>query len=202
MSDAYGFLAPIYQPLSRLVFGKDLIEANQVFSALAYGKNILILGGGDGMAYRDWDGNFFGEYWDTSSKMADLARRNLGKSEIKVNLGGWPGTGKFDAVFLPFVLDSLPDEDIQIILSAISNALKPGGKVVLSDFFPPKTFLQSSIQKLMISGFRTFAKHPRTDLPDFDRFFSSGDWRLLDEKTWRKGWIRTRVYGRMEDSAH
>ncbi|WP_332911647.1 hypothetical protein [Algoriphagus boritolerans] len=31
MSDAYGFLAPIYQPLSRLVFGRDLIYANQAF---------------------------------------------------------------------------------------------------------------------------------------------------------------------------
>lgn len=201
MSDAYGFLAPIYQPLSTLVFGEDLVAANSVFSALATGKKSLIVGGGDAVAYRDWDESFSGEYWDTSLKMAELAKQNLRRSKVRVNCGSWTGAGKFDVVMLPFVLDTLPDREIEKLIGQIADSLNPGGKVILSDFFSPKTFPQRLLQGLMITGFRAFAKHPRADLPGYDSFFDVGIWRLLDEKTWRKGWIRARVYGRIDDSA-
>jgi SAM-dependent methyltransferase len=185
-----------------LVFGRDLIEANQVFSAFALGKKSLIIGGGDGVAYRDWDESCAGEYWDTSLKMTELANENLTNSKIEVRSGKWPGIGKFDAIFLPFVLDTMHDSEIQKIIFQISHSLNPGGKVILSDFFPPHTFLQHSIQLLMITGFRIFAKHPRTDLPDFSRFFEEDCWKILDEKTWRKGWIRARVYERIDSLGH
>ena len=202
MSDAYGFLAPIYQPLSRLVFGKDLIEANTAFSGLAEGRRSLLIGGGDAVAYRNWDKNFSGEYWDTSLKMTELATHNLRESKVKVNCGSWPGVGKFDVILLPFVLDTLPDREIGKLVSQIADSLNPGGRVILSDFFPQRSLLQKLIQQLMIVGFRLFAKHTRTDLPDYDRFFDAGVWRLLEEKTWRKGWIRTRLYGRIEELTH
>ncbi|WP_026968909.1 class I SAM-dependent methyltransferase [Algoriphagus terrigena] len=202
MSDAYGFLAPIYQPLSTLVFGGDLVAANSVFSALAAGKISLIIGGGDAVAYSDWDESFSGEYWDTSLKMTELAKHNLERSKVRVNCGSWPGVGKFDVILLPFVLDTLPGREIEKLIGQIADSLNPGGKVILSDFFSPKTFPQRVLQGLMITGFRVFAEHLRTDLPDFERFFEGKSWRLLEEQTWRKGWIRARVYGRMDDSAY
>lgn len=194
MSDAYGFLATIYQPLSRAVFGRDLIEANQVFSAFGRGKKSLIIGGGDGVAYRDWDGAFEGEYWDSSRKMADLAKVSLGKSKLEVNCGSWLGAGEFDVVFLPFVLDTMSDREIEKIVFQISECLRPGGRVVLSDFFTPRTFLQGMTQQLMILGFRLFTGHARTDLPDFEVHFPKDKWKLIDEKIWRKGWIRAHAY--------
>jgi len=202
MSDTYGFLAPIYQPLSTLVFGEDLVAANSVFSTFSRGKHSLIIGGGDGVAYRDWDRDFSGEYWDTSLKMAELAKQNLRRSKVRVSCGSWPGAGEFDVVMLPFVLDTLPDQAIEKLIDQIADSLNPGGKVILSDFFSPKTCSQRLLQGLMIAGFRVFAKHPRTDLPDFERFFEEKSWRLLDEQTWRKGWVRARVYGRIGNSAY
>lgn len=194
MSDTYGFLAPIYQPLARAVFGKDLIEANAAFSGLAYGKKSLIIGGGDGEAYQTWDENYVGEYWDTSLKMAELAKKSLSKSKLQVHCGRWTREGRFDVVFLPFVLDTMLDEDITKVLAQIRSALESGGQVVLSDFFPPRTFLQSIIQQIMITGFRVFAAHSRKNLPDFERFFNPKSWTKVEEKIWRKGWIRAQVY--------
>lgn len=200
MSDAYGFLAPIYQPLSRFVFGRDLIEANLAFNDLARGKKCLIIGGGDAVAYKDWDTDFDGEYWDSSSKMAEMAKVNLAKTKIRVNSGKWPGNGKYDAVFLPFVLDSIPEEEIGKIIFQISFCLSSKGKVVVSDFFPPQTFVQSFIQRLMIFGFRVFSAHPRKDLPDIPPLMDQAGFRLVDEKVWRKGWIRTQVYEQSQNS--
>jgi SAM-dependent methyltransferase len=200
MSDAYGFLAPIYQSLSRLVFGQDLLNANRVFMDLGRGKRSLIIGGGDGLAYRDWDRSFVGEYWDTSPAMAKIAKRNLGKSGIEVNCGSWPDKGEFDVVFLPFVLDTLPDPDIIELVHHIQKSLHPGGLIIISDFFPPGALVQKALQQLMITCFRIIAGHPRSDLPDLAAFFDSKIWRLVGEKTWRKGWIRARVYGKIDES--
>jgi hypothetical protein len=201
MSDEYGFLAPIYQPLSQAVFGKDLVKANSAFTMLGQGRRSLIIGGGDAISYRDWDESFSGEYWDTSSKMAELARINLRKTRIQVHGGPWPGKGKFDCIFLPFVLDTMPDQEISRLLVQISNALTSEGRVILSEFFLPQTFAQKIIQKLMISSFRIFAGHPRKDLPDLESLFHPDRWTIIEEKVWRRGWIRARVY-KMRDSAH
>lgn len=195
MSDAYGFLAPIYQPLSRLVFGRDLLDANQAFSVLGSGKKCLIIGGGDGVAYRDWGADYRGEYWDYSPKMAELAKQNLSRTRIQVNCGKWPGRGEFDVVFLPFVLDTIPEQEIGKIILQIRLCLAPKGKVVVSDFFPPRTFNQMLIQQMMILGFRVLAAHPRRDLPNISQRMKQAGFSLRNEKIWRKGWIRAQVYG-------
>lgn len=202
MSDAYGFLAPIYQPLSRLVFGRDLIEANRAFSELGRGKKSLIIGGGDGVAYRNWDAEYGGEYWDSSPKMAKLAKHNLDGTKFQVNCGKWPGSGKFDVVFLPFVLDTIPEQEIEKIILQIRLCLAPKGKVVVSDFFPPQTFIQMLIQKMMILGFRVLAAHPRKDLPDISKWMNQAGFSLVNEKIWRKGWIRAQVYEQTKQSMH
>jgi SAM-dependent methyltransferase len=200
MSDGYSFLASVYQPLSHAVFGKDLIEANRAFSSLGEGRKSLIIGGGDAFSYREWGRDYSGEYWDTSHKMAELARINLANSQIKVHTGQWPGGGMFDCVFLPFVLDTMHDPGIEKLIDKIGQSLNAGGRVILSDFFPPKTFFQKVIQYLMISGFRIFVGHVRQDMPDYDSLFHSEKWLVEEEKIWRKGWIRARVYTRLDSA--
>ncbi|GAB3231727.1 class I SAM-dependent methyltransferase [Algoriphagus aestuariicola] len=200
MSDDYGFLAPFYQPLSRLVFGKDLIAANSCFSSFAQDRHSLIIGGGDGSAYKDWDGRYTGEYWDTSAKMAELAGRNLKKSRIRVHCGHWLGDGTFDVVFLPFVLDTLLDSEIDELVRQVHAALKPGGRVILSDFFTPATFFQRALQRLMLISFRLFTNHRRKDLPEYANYFDSDAWEKESSKVWRKGWIRAQLYLKKQGS--
>lgn len=194
MSDAYGFLAPFYQRLSRLVFGKDLIHANQAFLEGNESKRVLIIGGGDGIAYRNFDKNLQGEFWDLSPKMIQAARKNLGKSGLKIQLGNWPGNGKFDQVFLPFVLDTMRDDEIFELLIQIKASLLPNGKVVVSDFFEPLTFSQKILQKGMIRFFRIITSHSRTDLPDLMKIFEAEGFLLIKEKSWRKGWVRAQIW--------
>ncbi len=194
MSDAYGFLAPFYQIISRLVFGGDLIYANQAFLEGVEGKKLLIIGGGDGEAYRDFEGNVEGEYWELSPRMTRLAKRNLKASGLKIQTGSWPSTGKFDRVYLPFVLDTLPDNEITILLSEIKVALLEDGKIVVSDFFEPVGIQQKLIQKGMIGFFRLITSHRRKDLPSLNSLFKNAGFELNHEKCWRKGWIRSQVW--------
>jgi SAM-dependent methyltransferase len=194
MSDAYGFLAPIYQPISRLVFGKDLVYANQAFLESSKGKKLLIIGGGDGIAYRDFGKNMQGEYWDSSPKMAEIAMKNLHCSGLIVYAESWQGSGKFDRIVLPFVLDTMSDPEIQNLISKVKSALMPQGKVILSDFFEPVSFGQRLVQKSMIGFFRLITSHRRKDLPCINSLFKNAGFELNHEKCWRKGWIRAQVW--------
>ena len=188
MSDRYFFVAPFYQRLSQVVFGKDLLEANRIF--LGKGKTSLIIGGGDGLAYRDFRENLKGEFWDLSEGMTRLARKNLKGSSLSVHIGTWPGFGKFDQVYFPFVLDTMSDAEVQTLLSQIKEALNPGGEVIVSDFFAPVTWGQKVTQKVMILFFRVFTRHQRMDLPDISSLCKKAGFSLIQENFWRKGWIR------------
>jgi hypothetical protein len=126
--------------------------------------------------------------------MTEIARKNLAGSGLKINTGPWPGKGKFDRVFLPFVLDTLTDLEIGEFLIQVRKCLNPDGKVIISDFFFPQNFLQSLIQKLMILGFRIWVNHPRKDLPDIPERLKAAGFKLIQEKVWRKGWIRAQIY--------
>lgn len=190
MSDAYDFLASFYQPISKFIFGHDLIYANQNFLEGNEGKKLLIIGGGDGMAYRNVGEKMNGEFWELSAKMTALAKTNLEGSQLKINLGAWRGSGKFDRVYLPFVLDTMLDSEIQALLSQIKRALNPSGEVIISDFFAPVTWRQKVVQKVMILFFMLFTRHRRMDLPDISGLFQSAGFSLIHENFWRKGWIR------------
>lgn len=194
MADDYARLAPVYQALSRLVFGEDLIRANRCFLDPEEGLKSLILGGGDGLAYRVVGEKLQGEYWDLSPKMIQLAQKNLSHSPLLLKAGTWTGEGKFDRVYLPFVLDTMPDEEILGLLAQSKEALLPRGKVVVSDFFQPMTFRQKLTQQGMILFFRKVTAHRRSDLPDIQRLFEEASFVKTEEKIWRGGWIRAQVW--------
>lgn len=154
----------------------------------------MIIGGGDGVACLGYDKNPEGEFWDLSYKMTQLASENLKTSGLKTQTGAWPGKGKFDRIVLPFVLDTLSDPEIQILISQVKSAILPQGKVIFSDFFVPVSFGQKLIQKSMIAFFQTFTAHQRKDLPAITQYFKSEGFERIEEKNWRRGWIRSPLW--------
>ena len=194
MSDNYGFLAPFYQLLSRAVFGRKILDANQVFLAENLSKKLIIIGGGDGVAYQKYEKKLDGYYFEKSAKMLQLAQKNLRNSRLKFVHGEFIGQEKGDFFFLPFLLDSLTDEEILALLELIKNSLSTRGKVMVSDFFEPKTRTQKILLQSMLWFFQLFTGHQRKDLPDYPSFFQKSGFKLVKEKIWDKGWIRAQVY--------
>ncbi|WP_026953081.1 methyltransferase [Algoriphagus mannitolivorans] len=194
MSDNYGFLAPFYQMLSQAVFGKKILEANQAFLDDILDQELIFIGGGDGTAYQEYGNQLKGFYFEKSAKMLQLARKNLHHSHLHFVHGEYTGHNKGDCFFLPFLLDSLQDEEIEQLLEKIKSSISESGKVVVSDFFSPQTFRQNLLLQVMLLFFRIFTNHPRKDLPDYSRLFQKTGYRLLEEKVWHKGWIRAQVY--------
>ena len=127
--------------------------------------------------------------------MTQIARQNLAGSSLSVQSGAWPGTGKFDRIYLPFVLDTLADDEISLLLAKIKDALLPKGEVVVSDFFEPVGLKQRFSQIAMIRFFRISTNHRRKDLPRIPQLLVKAGFILRQEKIWRKGWIKSQLYG-------
>jgi hypothetical protein len=195
MSDAYGFIAPVYQFFSQLVFGMDIIRANQEFLDEFLDKKIVIIGGGDGFAYRKYSEKLKGDYWEKSSAMLGLAKKNLKNSSLKFHWCEFSGTqGKSDLVCLPFVLDTMKDQDILSFLDLVKTSLGNKGHVLVSDFHQPENFTQRILEKTMIYGFRTLTGHERKDVPNIPQLMDLKGLVLSKEKSWRQGWIRSQLY--------
>ena len=196
MKDHYSFLAPFYNSLTKVVFGQNLRLAKACFIKDLNEKRILIIGGGDGKDYQDYQKHLKGEYWELSSSMLQKSKSNLSKSGLTFNLGLYKTkpTQLFDEVWLHFVLDTMKDEEIVGLLEEARKSLSPAGRLYLVDFFKAKTPYQHFMTWAMISSFRILVKHKRTNLPDYEELLSRAKWVKSEEKHFLRGWVKSQVW--------
>ena len=199
MKDHYSFLAPFYNLLTKLVFGEQLMLAKTHFVEGLLSKKILIIGGGDGLDYQNFQAQLSGEYWEISQAMLSKAKVNLAESDLTFHLGFFQAEkGKlFDEVWLHFVLDTMLDEEIEGLLGEIRKSIIPEGRIYLADFFAPKNLYQQFLNRSMITFFRIVTKHKRASIPDYERIFLANNWNRNAEKEFLKGWVKAQVWEKL-----
>lgn len=193
-SDAYRWIAPFYSRLSRFVFDDRLRESKTIFLKDLLEKKILIIGGGDGSDYEEIQEELKGEFWELSDSMLSRARKNLENSELIFHLGNFKSNQKFDLICLPFVLDTMPDEELESFLFSFKKNLNPDAKVFMNDFFEPVSFRQKALHQLMIRFFGFATGHRRKDVPDYELAFGKAGFKLSQEKKLLKGWVRAQLW--------
>lgn len=196
MKDNYSLLAPFYNLLTKLVFGEQLMLAKNHFVEDLSSKKILIIGGGDGLDYQDFQSQLSGEYWEISQAMLSKVKVNLAESDLTFHLGFFQAEkGKlFDEVWLHFVLDTMKDEEIASLLGEIGKSFKPDGRIYIADFFAPKNLYQQFLNRSMITFFRIVTKHKRASIPDYEKIFLANNWKKNSEKEFMEGWVKAQVW--------
>lgn len=110
-------------------------------------------------------------------------------------------TGSFNAIFLPFVLDILPDNKLQTVMSVIDARLEAKGTAYLLDFRKvdsSKHPLQAAKLRLLHIAFLPFARMKRIYLPDFDENFAGIGMQNILEKTYFNAAYTFRIYERTQ----
>lgn len=155
-------------------------------------KKILIIGGGDGLDYKDFQSDLAGEYWELSEVMLRKATKNPLHCKLEFHFGHFEVDliNQFDETWLHFVLDTMRDDEIRSLLTEIRKGITPAGKIYLVDFFKTQNLYQQFLSQIMIAFFKIIANHKRTTIPTYERILMTECRVLCAEKCFKGKWVK------------
>lgn len=180
---SFDLIAPYYNFLEKLVFGRKLIAAQNHFQREISGaKSVLVLGGGNGNAILELLNTTTIkriDYLEASEKMIKRAfKKNRIHSNrinfIHDNALNYTIQKKYDVILMPFFLDCFMQNQVDSLLLKCYKNLSSDGCVIITDFSVPKenkvnTLLGKIVIGIMYAFFRFFKALESKKLPDFDQ---------------------------------
>ena len=205
-ADPYDPIASYYDFLSQAL-GKPYRESKTLFlEMLEEGDKVLYLGGGTGrnlpviLERIGESGKII--YIEAASRMIEQAEKSIplnpGSRVIFLHQSDFSAIPleSFDVVITQYLLDILPDEDIDQLFQQITKRTDKRSRWVFVDFFEVSG--KRWLVKLMIRFFRFFTGNPRKDLPNYEDYFIKNGWQIYDRKSLDKGFIQGWLLKRTE----
>ena len=161
----FDLVAPYYDRLARLAFGRSLIRAQQWgVDQVRSGSRVLVLGGGTGATLPDMLARKPAHilYVEASEAMLAKARQRTPPTAPITFIVGTEsaiaGNEQVDAILLPFVLDLYPADMLQVhMLPTLLKHLRTDGQLIVTDFDQPRAYWQHAYMWLMLRFFRLTA---------------------------------------------
>ena len=202
MGGNYDNSASFYDSLSRLVFGRALIQA-QVYLLPQIPKNshVLIIGGGTGWILEEitklHPSGLNITYVEISAKMTALSRkRNVGSNQV--NFINKPvqqvELNQQDVIITSFLFDNFTEVNIYPLFAHIHAMLKPGGLWLNTDFQLSGKWWQYILLKSMLLFFKVLCGVESWRLPDVAKQFNNYDYQVIEEKAFFKDFVATKMY--------
>jgi ubiquinone/menaquinone biosynthesis C-methylase UbiE len=195
-------VAPYYDRLSRLVFGKAIQRAQIAYLPdITPGANVLLLGGGTGwLLYELRALNPTARIWyiDASAKMIELSREmNRKTAHNIVFIHGTedsipPGTS-FDAVITNFYLDLFQHDSCADAIRKIRSAIRPNGLWLVSDFLNT-TWWHGVMLGVMYRFFKLTSDIEGSKLPEWKNLLQENALTEIKSREFFGGFIRSAVF--------
>lgn len=195
-------IAPVYDSLSRMVYGKSIVTAQQYFlKYIPEGSNVLIMGGGTGWII---DSLFAVNktcsivYIEASQKMLQKAQKRVGandQSRVTFLLQSeMPSEGSYDVIITNFFLDLFPRHILPQIIQQLKAGIKHNGGWIVTDFVDGGKRWQRSLLKLMYWFFRRVSKIEASELPPWQSLLAETGMRKVKTEYFYAGFINTTIY--------
>jgi len=204
MTNNFNFIAPVYDGLAWLVFGKSIRASQLTFtSKIKEGDKILILGGGSGWILNELDQldlSIKVEYVEASSRMIELAKSKgpYGNLEVSYVLSEtYMAKQQFDVVITAFFLDVFNQNSLDQWMTNIDEMLKSDGVWLQTDFVRGQRFWQKFLLKAMYSFFKLTCSLQGSKLQDFDKYFQQLGFFKQQSKFYYGKMIEASLYRRL-----
>ena len=205
MADNYDNAAWFYDSLSRVVFGKAIVNAQvYLLQYIQSASKILIVGGGTGWILETLTTlhptKLKITYIEASSKMMAIsAKRNIGANDvtfINSDVENIVLPSDFDVVITPFLFDNFSQPTAQKVFNHLNFGLKPDGLWLYVDFEPSGKLWQKLLLKTMHMFFRILCGIEASQLPDVKRLFKEQHYKVIHSKAFFGNFIKSVVYNR------
>lgn len=199
----YSNVAWFYDSLSRVVYGKALVEAQvHLLPLIPPNSSILIVGGGTGWILEQITNTHSTglsiTYVEVADKMMALSRsRNVKNNKVTYitqPIENVTGLTNFDVIITPFLFDNFSPATFTRVFAQLHGLLKPGGIWLNTDFQLTGKWWQKVLLKSMLGFFRLLAGIESKRLPDIETEFVIRDYHLLDSKSFFGEFIKTAAY--------
>lgn len=203
MAANYNNAARFYDGLSRVVYGKALVEAQvYLLRYIAPNSNILIVGGGTGWILEEialiHPSGLHITYVEASDKMLALSQqRKVGNNQvIYINeaIENVTGLNNFDVIITPFLFDNFTPEKLETVFAHLHPLLKPKGLWLNTDFQLTGQWWQNVLLKSMLLFFKVLCGVESSKLPDFEKQFELYSYQVISNKTFFGEFIAAKAY--------
>ena len=202
----FNWIAPLYDALAFIVFGRKLQQAQTVFlDAIPADASVLMMGGGTGellasILARKPRSRVL--YLEASARMLTLtSRRMLQKplaGTIEFRLGNeiqLRSDERFDVVITPFVLDVFSEETLQSqFIPKLKDALESGGIWLATDFVNTGVWWQKALLWSMIRFFRLTAGLDVRHLANWQRTLAEAGLTRTEQQSAVGGMVSAEVW--------
>ena len=201
----FDWIAPIYDMLARVVFGRKLQQAQRVWlDQIPAEALVLIVGGGTGwileqvLVYKPKRV----VYLEASAQMLARASQRMihqavvGSVEFRVGdtTALLPGEC-FDVLITPFVLDLFSEESLQNdFIPSLLSVLTSTGLWLVTDFVNPTIGWQKVLLQTMIGFFRLVASIHVKQLANWQRCLTEAGLICIESQSQVGGMVSTEVW--------
>ncbi|WP_339608914.1 methyltransferase domain-containing protein [uncultured Roseivirga sp.] len=201
MKNNFDLIAPVYDGLAKVVFGRNLKKIQTHFLPLIpENANVLIIGGGTGWIINElFNTGFKGRltYVETSEKMISLSKKNCVKDSVNFIHGDesvLPLGQKYDVIITNFFLDVFSEPRLDQVMTTLSEKLDKNGIWICSDFQNTGRFSHQLLLWLMFRFFKITSKLESKSLLNFDLKFKKISHSRSENFTLMNGLIFSSVY--------
>lgn len=199
---AKGFdrLAPVYDGLSKFVFGNALQQAQEyLLSSLIASDSVLILGGGSGDLLKSLlrqHPQIMVDYIDISPKMIELAKeKTQNPSTVNFIVGTEQNipNQNYTVVITNFYLDLFENHTLEHIVEKIKTHVSPNAHWLVADFVSEKTWHKTMLW-VMYRFFRITTGIEPSRLPDWPSALKKTGMQEVNTKKFYRGFIKSSIY--------
>ncbi|MGW8122492.1 class I SAM-dependent methyltransferase [Roseivirga echinicomitans] len=201
MKNNFNLIAPVYDALAKLVFGKKLRKVQTHFlPVIPVEASVLIMGGGTGWIINElFDRGFKGKltYIEASEKMISLSKKHCGLKQSVDFIHGDESAipnEQFDVMITNFFLDVFAEPRLDEVINILTEKLNPNGLWICSDFYDTGKVSHRFLLWLMFKFFGFTTQLESTALIDFDLKLKKRGHSRSENFTLMNGLIFSAVY--------
>ncbi|TPE43509.1 class I SAM-dependent methyltransferase [Pontibacter mangrovi] len=205
-------VASFYDPLSRLVYGRALQQAQlALLPFVPEGARVLVIGGGTGWLLEQL--LHAGKrleilYLEAAPAMLQMSRQKYDafpkphQAQVQFRLGteqALQPQEQFDVIITPFLLDLFPPQRLQALMGRLAQALHPKGQWLFADFWPVQQrplWWQRLLIKSMYVFFGWLSQVQARQLPDYQQHFKDLGFSPTHSQSFYGGMVQAKVFKR------